>query len=101
MRARRKCGKENIRMDKRPAREPDSLGRVPVILSVSRVSRNILPCFGWPSEQTAPNRDTVRGGFQLTMAFRMLFSAPFSNLETWAWEMPMRSATSIWVFPLW
>ena len=31
--------------------------------------------------------------------FRMALMAPFSSRETWAWEIPRASATSIWVFP--
>ena len=31
--------------------------------------------------------------------FRMAEIAPFSNRETWAWEMPKLPATSIWVLP--
>ena len=29
----------------------------------------------------------------------MVFSAFFSSLETWAWEMPTSAETSIWVLP--
>ena len=32
-------------------------------------------------------------------AFLMALMAPFSSLDTWAWEMPRVPATSIWVFP--
>ena len=31
--------------------------------------------------------------------FRMAAMAPFSSLDTWAWEIPREEATSIWVFP--
>ena len=30
---------------------------------------------------------------------RMELMAPFSRRETWAWEMPRKLATSIWVLP--
>ena len=30
---------------------------------------------------------------------RIAAMAPFSSLDTWAWEMPREEATSIWVFP--
>ena len=35
------------------------------------------------------------------IAFRMLPSAFFSSLDTWAWEMPISLATSICVRPSW
>ncbi len=37
--------------------------------------------------------------FHDTMAFFSRLSAPFSRRETWAWEMPMRLETSVWVLP--
>ena len=33
------------------------------------------------------------------IAFRTLPNAFFSSLDTWAWEMPISFATSIWVWP--
>lgn len=37
--------------------------------------------------------------FPYITLFRIVPMAPFSNLETWAWEMPKTLATSIWVLP--
>ena len=37
--------------------------------------------------------------YETLMNFRMVLMAPFSRRETWAWEMPKRLATSIWVLP--
>ena len=31
--------------------------------------------------------------------FLMVLMAPFSSLDTWAWEIPTSAETSIWVFP--
>ena len=38
-------------------------------------------------------------GYEVEMALRKLLMAPFSNRDTWAWEMPTMPATSICVLP--
>ena len=37
--------------------------------------------------------------YETDTPFRKSEMALFSNLDTWAWEMPRAPATSIWVFP--
>ena len=45
------------------------------------------------------DRSAQTGFFYDTISFRRRFRAPFSRRETWAWEMPMVRATSVWVLP--
>ena len=37
--------------------------------------------------------------YDTLICFRIAEIAPFSNRDTWAWEMPIAWATSIWVRP--
>ena len=42
---------------------------------------------------------TEQSVYETLIDFRMAPMAPFSSLDTWAWDMPRVLATSIWVFP--
>ena len=48
--------------------------------------------FGFQLNYNLPHQDTLTD-------LRMAESAPFSNRDTCAWEIPNRAATSIWVLP--
>ena len=53
---------------------------------------------------TEKNRDAVTKindhlSHETLIYLRILWMAPFSSLDTWAWEMPRVLATSIWVLP--
>ncbi len=54
---------------------------------------------GQPGEDPGQDRKRERGGGGLHTYLRSRMSAAFSNRETWAWETPISSATSIWVLP--
>ena len=47
----------------------------------------------------APTKQNDNFPYETLSDFRMAPIAPFSSRDTWAWEMPSRQATSIWVWP--
>ena len=48
--------------------------------------------FGFQLNHNLPYQETLTD-------LRMAEMAPFSSRDTWAWEIPKREATSIWVLP--
>ena len=50
-----------------------------------------------PPHSPTPKNDNL--SYDTLTDLRRAAMAPFSSRDTWAWEIPRESATSIWVFP--